>query len=276
MDPVRLRARVPASSRRPSTRHSSSPCGASCTTSRTSGASTNAGLQGLIDAGADVSDDEVTKRREAVSIDDVASIIYTSGTTGRPKGCQLTHRSFISEVAELRDGLDELLQRHDLDAAVPADRPRLRPRHRDRRAGLRVARSATPPTSRTCSTTWPSSSRRSSWRSPASSRRSTTPPSSAPTAAARAGSSIWPSRSRSSYSRSHRRRQARVASAEAAARRVRPARVRHVCAPRSAATASPPCPAARRWARGSATSSAASASRSTRATASPRRRPASR
>jgi long-chain acyl-CoA synthetase len=59
------------------------------------------------DTGKDISDDEVTKRRESVSLDDLASIIYTSGTTGRPKGCQLNHRSFISEVVELRDGLRE-------------------------------------------------------------------------------------------------------------------------------------------------------------------------
>jgi long-chain acyl-CoA synthetase len=63
----------------------------------------------LTESGKDVSDDEATKRRESVSLDDLASIIYTSGTTGRPKGCQLNHRSFISEVVELRDGLQEIL-----------------------------------------------------------------------------------------------------------------------------------------------------------------------
>ena len=59
----------------------------------------------LTQAGEDVGDEEATKRRESVTLDDLASIIYTSGTTGRPKGCQLNHRSFISEVVELRDGL---------------------------------------------------------------------------------------------------------------------------------------------------------------------------
>src|SRR5207249_105849 len=44
----------------------------------------------LVKAGKDIPDDEVTKRRRAVSLDDLASIIYTSGTTGRPKGCELT------------------------------------------------------------------------------------------------------------------------------------------------------------------------------------------
>jgi long-chain acyl-CoA synthetase len=66
-------------------------------------------IQALSAAGVDVDDAEVTKRRESVGIDDLASIIYTSGTTGRPKGCQLNHRSFITEVVELRDGLTELL-----------------------------------------------------------------------------------------------------------------------------------------------------------------------
>jgi long-chain acyl-CoA synthetase len=58
-------------------------------------------LDALVTAGADVPDDDVTKRRTAVTLDDPASIIYTSGTTGRPKGCQLLHRSFITELTEL-------------------------------------------------------------------------------------------------------------------------------------------------------------------------------
>jgi len=65
----------------------------------------NDGIGNVKESGREVTDDEVTKRRESVSLDDLASIIYTSGTTGRPKGCQLNHRSFISEVVELRDGL---------------------------------------------------------------------------------------------------------------------------------------------------------------------------
>jgi long-chain acyl-CoA synthetase len=58
-------------------------------------------LDTLTADGTDVSDDEITRRRGQVSLDDLASIIYTSGTTGRPKGCRLLHRSFITECTEL-------------------------------------------------------------------------------------------------------------------------------------------------------------------------------
>ena len=58
-------------------------------------------VDALVAGGAEVADDDVTKRRQAVTLDDTASLIYTSGTTGRPKGCRLLHRSFVTECTEL-------------------------------------------------------------------------------------------------------------------------------------------------------------------------------
>jgi long-chain acyl-CoA synthetase len=63
-------------------------------------------ITSLVNGGMEVPDDEVTKRRSAVTLDDIASIIYTSGTTGRPKGCSLLHRSFVAECTELAVILD--------------------------------------------------------------------------------------------------------------------------------------------------------------------------
>ena len=51
--------------------------------------------------GANVSDDEVEARRSAVVGADVATIVYTSGTTGRPKGCVITHNSFLWDSTQV-------------------------------------------------------------------------------------------------------------------------------------------------------------------------------
>ncbi|CAL9522653.1 AMP-dependent synthetase/ligase [Streptomyces sp. enrichment culture] len=55
-------------------------------------------VEGLMQAGASVPDQEVAVRRGVLGPDTLATLVYTSGTTGRPKGCALTHGNFLAEV----------------------------------------------------------------------------------------------------------------------------------------------------------------------------------
>jgi long-chain acyl-CoA synthetase len=66
-------------------------------------------VDSLVASGASVEAAEVTARRSAVQADDLATLIYTSGTTGRPKGCELTHRNLLTEIAATREVLHQLL-----------------------------------------------------------------------------------------------------------------------------------------------------------------------
>jgi len=66
-------------------------------------------VEALVADGAAVAADEVHARRRAVRADDLATLIYTSGTTGRPKGCELTHRNLLTEIAATREVLSQLL-----------------------------------------------------------------------------------------------------------------------------------------------------------------------
>ncbi|MCF7548321.1 long-chain fatty acid--CoA ligase [Pseudonocardia sp. WMMC193] len=66
-------------------------------------------VAGLVEEGAGVDEAQVHARRRAVRADDLATLIYTSGTTGRPKGCELTHRNLLTEIAATREVLHQLL-----------------------------------------------------------------------------------------------------------------------------------------------------------------------
>ncbi|MCF1594367.1 AMP-dependent synthetase/ligase [Streptomyces muensis] len=56
-------------------------------------------LADLTSLGREIPDDELTKRRTALTPDTIATVCYTSGTTGRPKGCVLTHANLHAEAA---------------------------------------------------------------------------------------------------------------------------------------------------------------------------------
>ena len=93
---------------------------------------------GVIDelerAGETVSDEDLEAGAATLTPTRMATIIYTSGTTGRPKGCVLTHRTSWSSATTSSTALPERSSTPEtLDAAVPADRARVRPRHPDRR-----------------------------------------------------------------------------------------------------------------------------------------------
>ena len=69
-------------------------------------------VDGLGEAGADISDDELGRVARPGHPDDIATIIYTPGTTGRPKGCQLTHRNLRFESDNVVGSMPDLFDAH--------------------------------------------------------------------------------------------------------------------------------------------------------------------
>lgn len=66
-------------------------------------------LDRLVEAGKDVPDDEIERRRTLANGDDLATLIYTSGSTGRPKGTMLTHANFVELSRNAKESLAEVV-----------------------------------------------------------------------------------------------------------------------------------------------------------------------
>ncbi|MBT2364473.1 long-chain fatty acid--CoA ligase [Streptomyces sp. ISL-10] len=70
----------------------------------------DAAMETLTTLGRNVPDEEITKRRAALTPDTVATLCYTSGTTGKPKGCVLTHANLHAEAANTVELLHPVFQ----------------------------------------------------------------------------------------------------------------------------------------------------------------------
>ena len=62
----------------------------------------------LHQAASQVSDETLETARKNAELKDLATIVYTSGTTGNPKGCELTHRSFVDHCKNAAAEIPEL------------------------------------------------------------------------------------------------------------------------------------------------------------------------
>jgi long-chain acyl-CoA synthetase len=56
-----------------------------------------------------VADEVLETARANAELKDLATIVYTSGTTGNPKGCELTHRSFVDHCRNAAAEIPELV-----------------------------------------------------------------------------------------------------------------------------------------------------------------------
>ncbi|MFZ9744976.1 MAG: AMP-dependent synthetase/ligase [Aquiluna sp.] len=58
--------------------------------------------------GEKVSDADLESARASAEAKDLATIVYTSGTTGNPKGCELTHKSFVDHCKNAAAEIPEI------------------------------------------------------------------------------------------------------------------------------------------------------------------------
>ena len=224
--------------------------------------------------GEDISDADLEVRRTTATPLDLATIIYTSGTTGRPKGCLLTHGNFMFELGVAVPELHELFEPDDASTLLFLPLAHVFARIIQVgavKARVRLGHSADiknllPDLDRVPADVHP--------------RR---------TAGVREGvqhrlaerDGRGPRRDLRARGRHRDRLLPRPGPRQGPGgparppRPVLPARLRHACGPHSAAAAGTPCPAERRSATGSATSTGASAWPCSRATGSPRRPPPS-
>ena len=70
----------------------------------------NGDLEDLKDRGASISDEDLDARAASVTGSDTATIVYTSGTTGRPKGCVISHYSFVWDAEQVAEAAKEFFQ----------------------------------------------------------------------------------------------------------------------------------------------------------------------
>lgn len=66
----------------------------------------------LHQSGEKVSDADLETARSGAESQDLATIVYTSGTTGNPKGCELTHQSFVDHSRNASAEIPEIANEH--------------------------------------------------------------------------------------------------------------------------------------------------------------------